>query len=90
MDERAKPTQLPLKAIKIDETTFQWRVSQFNKAASAEHLRILTQALKNMDKPLDPIQVFQKDGQYYVIEGHHRWAAYRKARWKKPIPVTVA
>jgi ParB-like chromosome segregation protein Spo0J len=90
MDERTKPTQLPLKAIKIDEATFQWRVSQFNKVESAEHLRVLTQALQNSNKPLDPLQVFQKDdGYYYVVEGHHRLAAYRRARWKKPIPVTV-
>ena len=91
MEERAsKPTQLLLKEIKTDEATFQWRVSQFNKVESAEQLRVLTQALQNSNKPLDPLQVFQKDdGYYYVMEGHHRLAAYRKARWKKPIPVTV-
>jgi ParB-like chromosome segregation protein Spo0J len=91
MEERAsRPTQLLLKEIKTDEATFQWRVSQFNKVESAEHLRVLTQALQNSNKPLDPLQVFQKDDDnYYVMEGHHRLAAYRKARWKKPIPVTV-
>jgi ParB-like chromosome segregation protein Spo0J len=88
--EGSKPTQLPLKEIKADETTFQWRVSQFNKADSAEHLRVLTQALQNSNEPLDPIQVYRKeDGRYYVIEGHHRIAAYRKARWAQPVPVTV-
>jgi ParB-like chromosome segregation protein Spo0J len=88
--EDSKPTQLMLKEIKTDETTFQWRVSQFNKADSAEHLRVLTQALQNSNKPLDPIQLYRKeDGRYYVVEGHHRLAAYRKARWTQPVPVMV-
>jgi hypothetical protein len=90
MEERTnKPSYLLLKEIKTDETTFQWRVPQFNRVESAEHLRVLTRALENSNKPLDPLQVFHKEDGYYVIEGHHRLAAYRKARWRKPIPVTM-
>jgi hypothetical protein len=91
MDQKttAEPQQLLLKEIATDPDKFQWRVSQFNKVESAEHIRTLTRALRGSDVPFEPLLVFQMDGRFYVIDGHHRVAAYRKARWKKPIPVRV-
>ena len=33
--------------------------------------------------------MFPIKGRFFVIDGHHRLDAYRKARWKGPIPVDV-
>lgn len=84
-----KPRQLLLKEIASDPDKFQWRVSQFNKVESAEHIRTLTRAIRGSDVPFEPLLVFSMDGRFYVLDGHHRLAAYHKARWKKPIPVRV-
>jgi ParB-like chromosome segregation protein Spo0J len=40
-------------------------------------------------KPLEPILVFYAGEQFYVVDGHHRLAAYDTARWTKVIPVSV-
>jgi ParB-like chromosome segregation protein Spo0J len=33
--------------------------------------------------------VFPVGQEYYVMDGHHRWAAYRTAGWKRAIPAKV-
>ena len=38
---------------------------------------------------LEPILVFPVADKYYVMDGHHRLAAYRTARWKRDIPAIV-
>lgn len=40
-------------------------------------------------KPLDAILVFHAGEKFYVVDGHHRLAAYYTAGWTKAIPVTV-
>ena len=36
-----------------------------------------------------PILVFSVGDAFYVVDGHHRLAAYDTAQWQKPIPATV-
>ena len=45
--------------------------------------------LKSTGEPLEPLLVYPMNGRFFVIDGHHRLDAYRKARWKRPIPVEV-
>lgn len=85
----AKPKELPIREIYVDRDKFQWRVSHFNKVESAEHLRALVRVLKSTGEPLEPLLVYPMNGRFFVIDGHHRLDAYRKARWKGPIPVDV-
>lgn len=49
---------------------------------------MLMQVLKG-GKPLDPILVWWAGDQFFVIDGHHRLAAYDYAKWDQPIPVEV-
>jgi ParB-like chromosome segregation protein Spo0J len=84
-----KPTALPIREIHVDRDMFQWRVPKYNRVESEEHLRTLVRALKSTSEPLDPLLVFPMNGRFFVIDGHHRLDAYRKARWKGPIPVEV-
>jgi hypothetical protein len=46
-------------------------------------------ALSIGDKPFPALSVFPAGGRYFVIDGHHRLAAYEAADWKDPIPVKV-
>jgi hypothetical protein len=85
----AKPKELPISEIYVDRETFQWRVSKFNKVESPEHLRTLIRVLKSTREPLEPLLVYPINGRFFVIDGHHRLDAYRKARWKGSIPVEV-
>ena len=80
---------LSLKELFIDPNTFQWRVSKFNKIASDEHIRTLVRVLKSTHEPFEPLLVFPIKGRFFVIDGHHRLTAYRKAGWKNPVPVRV-
>ena len=84
-----KLKELPIREIYVDRGTFQWRVPKYNKVESEEHLRTLIRALKSTGEPLEPLLVFPIRGRFFVIDGHHRLDAYRKARWKGPIPVDV-
>lgn len=87
--EPSGPKELPIREIYVDRPTFQWRVPKFNKVESAEHLRALVRVLKSTGEPLEPLLVYPMNGRFFVIDGHHRLDAYRKARWKRPIPVKV-
>ena len=84
-----KPRALPLRDLFVDPETFQWRVSKYNMIESAEHIRALVRVLKNTRQPFEPLLVFPIGKRFVVIDGHHRLTAYRKARWKQPIPVNV-
>jgi ParB-like chromosome segregation protein Spo0J len=85
----SRPHALPLGAVYTDLETFQWRVPRFNSVDSDEHIRTLVRALKSAHQPLQPLLVFPVGKRFFVVDGHHRLAAYRKARWKGPIPVEV-
>lgn len=67
-----EPEVLPLSAIKFAQAVFQPRVALYDG-----HVKGLASAIKARDgKPLDPVTVWFSGMRWYVIDGHHRLAAY--------------
>jgi hypothetical protein len=77
-------------SIHVAGQVFQWRGAvkrdQWNRE---NHVRTLARAISDSEKPLDRLLVFLVGSSYYVIDGHHRLAAYDTAGWIKDIPVVV-
>jgi ParB-like chromosome segregation protein Spo0J len=86
---KACPKSLPLGTIRVADKVFQWRMPSENIVAKEDHIFDLANALRDREKPLDPILVFPVGERYYVVDGHHRINAYHSAKWKNPIPVMV-
>jgi ParB-like chromosome segregation protein Spo0J len=76
------------KDICIAEAVFQWR-GDWDKWDRENHIYTLAKALQNSGKPLDRLLVMPGGEYFYVIDGHHRLAAYDTAGWTKGIPVEV-
>lgn len=53
-----------------------------SEAHVAELARVVRRGL-----PLDPVTVASFGDRWYLVDGHHRLAAYTEAGWSKPIPV---
>jgi ParB-like nuclease domain len=68
---------------------FQWRLPNENEGGRDDHIQTLANAIRDTAKPLDPILVLSAGDKFYVVDGHHRLAAYYTAGWTKLIPVTV-
>jgi hypothetical protein len=69
---------------------FQWRGDrQRDQWGRANHIYTLSKAIQDSGKPLDRLLVMPVGERYYVIDGHHRLAAYDTAGWTKGIPVEV-
>lgn len=90
---KAERTVKPPKALKIEElreapNVFQPRYDSiaFAPGRTEGHVKHLTQTIKQ-GQALDPITVATFGGEWYVLDGHHRLAAYREAKWTDPIPV---
>jgi hypothetical protein len=77
------------KSIFVAAKAFQWRLPNENEGARDDHIQTLANAIRDTGKPLDPILVFPVGDKFYVVDGHHRLAAYYTAGWTKAIPVTV-
>jgi ParB-like chromosome segregation protein Spo0J len=71
------------------EGVFQWRSFDLNPVESARHVAALARDLRSIRKPFEPLLVFPAGDRYYVIDGHHRLAAYEAVNWKDPVPVTM-
>lgn len=80
------PKALPLEAIHTFPAVFQPRGAV--GPASHAHIRELART-PNGGHPLDPVTVYWVGDAYAVIDGHHRLAAYRIAKWQKDVPVSV-
>ena len=80
------PGMLPLESIREFPDVFQPRGPA--GPASKAHVRELAKTPKG-GHPLDPITVFWVGNAWAAIDGHHRLAAYRFAKWKSAIPVTT-
>jgi hypothetical protein len=74
--------------IKVAEKVFQWRIPKRNRIASDDHILNLARAIQQ-GNDMPPILVFPVGTDYYVMDGHHRLAAYITARWSKAIPAKV-
>jgi hypothetical protein len=76
--------------IHIAEAVFQWRGDARRDRWNREnHIRTLAKAIRDNERPLDRLLVFPVGEDFYVIDGHHRLAAYHTAGWTKGIPVDV-
>jgi hypothetical protein len=80
--------QLARKQIKVAGKVFQWRLPKRNQLPSDDHILTLARAIQRGDT-MPPILVFPVGRDYYVMDGHHRLAAYDTAKWSKPIPAHV-
>ncbi|MCA0905969.1 ParB N-terminal domain-containing protein [Ruegeria marisrubri] len=82
---RPKRMRLPLNQLKTEPDTFQFR--EFETVE--DHVRSLTDAIRTGNE-LDPMTVWKRgEGDYVIVDGHHRFAAYTAAEYTKPIPVVV-
>jgi hypothetical protein len=76
-------------SIVVAEKVFQWRLLDTDVANREDHILNMANAIVDSKRPLDAILVFPVGDKFYVIDGHHRLAAYHTARWIGPIPATV-
>jgi hypothetical protein len=77
---------LTRKSIVVAEKVFQWRLFDTDVANREEHILSMANVIADSGKPLDAILVFQVGAKFYVIDGHHRLAAYDTAKWIGAIP----
>jgi ParB-like chromosome segregation protein Spo0J len=83
-------THLRMQDIEVAEDgVFQWRDRRCDPRDKARHIAVLVRALSITGAPFDPLLVFPAGGRYFVIDGHHRLAAYEAANWNDPIPVEM-
>jgi ParB-like chromosome segregation protein Spo0J len=74
--------------IRVAEKVFQWRLPARNLLPRDDHILELARALRDGAK-LPPILVFPVGREYYVMDGHHRLAAYDTEGWSRMIPAKV-
>jgi ParB-like chromosome segregation protein Spo0J len=72
-----------------EQGVFQWRDGKADPHDKARHIAMLMHDLSITKRPLDPLLIFPAGGKYFVIDGHHRLAAYEAVNWDDPIPVEV-
>jgi hypothetical protein len=81
--DAARIVNLKVANIKTCETAFQPRSQQESARAIAENIDALTDLLKaDTDRAgFDPLLVFPIAGAFFVLDGHCRLEAYKKAGW---------
>ena len=85
------PQTLDRKEISRLISVFQPRQLEGRLAEDEAHIRTLVQAVGTPERPkyLDPVTVWWGGDRWYVIDGHHRLVAYKRAGINSRIPVTV-
>lgn len=88
----ASPEFLPLNSIEVIPQVFQHREDA--QWASDDHIQTLVKGMKNSTKaakkrPLEPLTVFWAGNGWVLIDGHHRFKAYKMISYTDPVPVTV-
>ena len=73
-------------SIVLAEKVFQWRLLDTDVVDREEHILDMANAIADSGKPLPELLVLQVGGKFYVIDGHHRLAAYDTAKWAGAIP----
>lgn len=86
------PDVLPLEAIGLLPQVFQHR--EDSQWASEDHVRTLVKAMRISTKaakklPLEPLAVFWKGNGWVLIDGHHRYKAYKAIEYTEKVPVSV-
>ncbi|MBS9721944.1 ParB-like nuclease domain-containing protein [Tianweitania sp. BSSL-BM11] len=86
-----RPTVLRLRDIHTCPPVFQPRLGEDrNGATNGDHVRALVHQLDTMPagaRKLEPIAVYAAGRRFYIVDGHHRRAAYEKAGITEGIPV---
>jgi ParB-like nuclease domain len=91
LQRTAKPSKapdeprVPIKSLVVAEKAFQWRGEHSDLQGEERHMRELMRALE-LDRKLQPIVVSGLSKKLYVVDGHHRLAAYA-AMGKTEVPV---
>ena len=70
-----EPRQVPIRKLVIAERAFQWRGEHSDIHAEERHMRALMRGLE-INRKLQPIVVLKLGKKLYVVDGHHRLAAY--------------
>jgi hypothetical protein len=88
----ADPEYLPLNSIEVISQVFQHR--EDSQQSSDDHVETLVKAMKNSTKatkkkPLEPLTVFWVGDAWALVDGHHRYKAYKAVRYADPVPVLV-
>jgi hypothetical protein len=76
-------------SLRVAGQVFQWRMQKRNMIENDDHILDMAKQARETKAPLDPILVFPVGKEFYVMDGHHRLAAYDTARWKDDIPARV-
>jgi len=76
-------------AIYVAEQVFQWRQDARNMVPRHNAIFDMARALWDKGDVLPPITVFPVGRNYFVMDGHHRLAAYDTAGWTEAIRVQV-
>lgn len=85
------PKELPLASIREEPDVFQIRQDSlvYAPGGSEAHIRKLA-AIVRQGQALDPVKVVAFGDAWFLVDGHHRLEAYRKAKWTRPVPVDAA
>jgi hypothetical protein len=88
----ADPDSLPLNSIEVIPEVFQHR--EDNQWSSDDHVQTLVKAIRNSTKatkkkPLEALTIFWVGDAWALIDGHHRYKAYKAIGFTDPVPVVV-
>ncbi|WP_257197383.1 MULTISPECIES: ParB/RepB/Spo0J family partition protein [unclassified Bradyrhizobium] len=75
--------------IRVAERVFQWRLPGRDAFERTDHILDMAKSIRNTGDPLVEILVYPCGDAFYVIDGHHRLAAYDTAKWSSTIPAKV-
>lgn len=82
---RGQRMSLPISKLKTEPDTFQFRAFECDE----DHVRCLSNAL-GVQRFFDPMKVWRRgEDDFVVLDGHHRYAAYKACEVKAPVPVVV-
>ncbi|KZY30879.1 hypothetical protein A3731_24385 [Roseovarius sp. HI0049] len=83
---RIRKTRVALSEIHTRPDEFQHRANETEE----HHVNELADLIKQRGA-IDPIEVWRdpETGALIVLDGHHRLAGYRRARWRKKVPVVI-
>ncbi|MBU6433780.1 MAG: ParB/RepB/Spo0J family partition protein, partial [Nitrospirae bacterium] len=88
-EDKKRIQRLPITDVHVHPDVFQPRHDTDTSAKHAAHVAELIRAL-HATKALDPITVIRVGGEWILIDGHSRLAAYQEAGGRRThIPVTV-
>ena len=82
----ANPKGLPLADIHVAYPVFQWRQTNERDVEGNDLIYDMARSLLRGEK-LPPLLMFHAGDRDYVVDGHHRLAAYHSAKWSKLVPV---